>query len=206
MQIDVREPRRGTVSRTTSETQVELSLTVDGQGGADVHTGVGAFDHFLTLFARHGLFDLTVGATGDLQIDEHHTVEDVAICLGQALGQALGARRGLRRTAHAVVPMDEALATVAVDLGGRSACVVTGRFTGTAVGALGVELIEHFFDSVAREARMNVHVLLHYGRNTHHEVEAIFKAFGRALDAATTPDPRLGDALPTTKGHIEGVM
>ena len=204
MQAELREPRRGTVSRRTSETHVELTFVVDGGGAAAVSTGVGALDHFLTLVARHGLFDLTVRATGDLQIDEHHTVEDVAICLGQALGQALGDRRGLRRTAHAVVPMDEALATVAVDLGGRSACVVSGQFTGTAVGALRVDMIEHFFDSLSREARMNVHLLLHYGRNTHHEVEAIFKAFARALDAATTHDPRLAGVLPTTKGYIEG--
>jgi len=126
--------RQAAVSRRTGETQVELTLVVDGVGAAEVATGVGALDHFLTLFARHGLFDLTVAAQGDLQIDEHHTVEDVAICLGQALGQALGDRRGIRRTAHAVVPMDEALATVAVDIGGRSACVVSGRFTGRAGG------------------------------------------------------------------------
>ncbi|MFN8537049.1 MAG: imidazoleglycerol-phosphate dehydratase [Thermomicrobiales bacterium] len=139
-----------------------------------------------------------------MHIDEHHTVEDVAICLGQALGRALGERRGIRRTAHAVVPMDEALATVAVDIGGRSYCVLNATFTGPAVGGLSTELIWHFFDSISREARMNIHILLHYGRNTHHEIEAIFKAFARALDAATTLDPRLGNALPTTKGHIEG--
>lgn len=196
--------RQGAVSRQTGETQVELALTVDGQGTAEVATGVGALDHFLTLFARHGLFDLRVAAQGDLHIDEHHTVEDVGICLGQALGRALGDRRGIRRTAHAVVPMDEALATVAVDLGGRSACIVKADFTGPAVGQLSTELIWHFFDSISREARMNIHILLHYGNNTHHEVEAIFKAFARALDAATMHDPRLGDALPTTKGRIEG--
>ncbi len=204
MQVPLGQARRGTVSRRTNETQVELTLTVDGGGAADVATGVGALDHFLTLVARHGFFDLTVRATGDLQVDEHHTVEDVAICFGQALAQALGDRRGIRRTAHAVVPMDEALATVAVDLSGRSACIFTARFSGTAVGALGVELVEHFFDSLSREARLNVHVLLHYGRNTHHEVEAIFKAFTRALDAATVHDRRLGGALPTTKDHLEG--
>ena len=196
--------RQATVGRRTGETSVELTLVVDGRGGGDIATKVGALDHFLALFARHGLFDLTVAAQGDLHIDEHHTVEDVAICLGQALGRALGDRRGIKRTAHAVVPMDEALATVAVDIGGRSYCVLNGSFTGTAVGGLGTELIWHFFDSLSREARMNIHILLHYGRNTHHEIEAIFKAFARALDAATTLDPRLGDALPTTKGHIEG--
>jgi imidazoleglycerol-phosphate dehydratase len=196
--------RSATVSRQTGETQVGLTLKIDGQGTAEVATGVGALDHFLTLFARHGLFDLTVAAQGDLHIDEHHTVEDVAICLGQALGRALGDRRGIRRTAHAVVPMDEALATVAVDIGGRSYCVLNGTFTGPAVGGLSTELVWHFFDSLSREARLNIHILLHYGRNTHHEIEAIFKAFARALDAATMHDPRLGDALPTTKGRIEG--
>lgn len=204
MQVPMGESRRGTVSRRTSETEVDVTLVVDGGGAADIATGIGAFDHFLTLVARHGLFDLTVRARGDLQIDEHHSVEDVAICLGQALGAALGDRRGIRRTAHAVVPMDEALATVAIDIGGRSACVLSGAFSGRAVGTLGVEMIEHFFDSLSREARLNVHLLLHYGRNTHHEVEAIFKAFARALDTATQRDPRLRDALPTTKGHIEG--
>ncbi|CAA9549190.1 MAG: Imidazoleglycerol-phosphate dehydratase [uncultured Thermomicrobiales bacterium] len=198
------EPRQGTVSRQTGETQVELTLIVDGRGQAEATTGVGALDHFLTLFARHGLFDLRVQARGDLEIDEHHTVEDVGICLGQALGQALGERRGIRRTAHAMVPMDEALVTVAVDIGGRSYCVLNGAFTGPMVGGLSTELLWHFFDSISREARMNIHILLHYGRNTHHEVEAIFKAFARALDAATTLDPRLGDTLPTTKGRIEG--
>lgn len=196
--------RQGTIERRTGETAVQLTLAVDGQGQAEIATGVGALDHFLTLFARHGLFDLTVQAQGDLQIDEHHTVEDVGICLGQALAQALGERRGIRRTAHAVVPMDEALATVAVDIGGRSYCVLQGTFTGPAVGTLSTELLWHFFDTLTREARINLHILLHYGRNTHHEAEAIFKAFARALDAATTIDPRLGNALPTTKGHLEG--
>jgi imidazoleglycerol-phosphate dehydratase len=198
------EPRRATVTRQTGETSVELRLVVDGQGRAEATTGVGALDHFLTLLAKHGLFDLTVRAQGDLHIDEHHTVEDVGICFGQALAAALGERRGIRRTAHAVVPMDEALATVAVDIGGRSYCVLNGTFTGPAVGGLSTELLWHFFDSLAREARINLHILLHYGRNTHHEMEAIFKAFARALDAATSYDPRLGDALPTTKGHLEG--
>lgn len=197
-------PRQATVSRQTGETSVELTLVVDGQGRAEVTTGVGALDHFLTLLAKHGLFDLIVKAQGDLHIDEHHTVEDVGICFGQALAQALGERRGIRRTAYAVVPMDEALATVAVDIGGRGYCVLNGAFTGPGVGGLGTELLWHFFDSLSREARINLHILLHYGRNTHHEMEAIFKAFARALDTATSRDPRLGDALPTTKGHLEG--
>lgn len=197
------EARTGRVSRTTAETSIELTLTLDGTGAAEVHTGVGILDHFLILFARHGLFDLTLRAAGDLHIDAHHTFEDVAICLGQALKTALGDGRGLRRTASRLVPMDEALATVAVDLGGRSFCVVTGDWAGPAVGGIECDLVRHFFDSLAREARMNLHVLLHYGSNTHHQAEAAFKALARALDDATQRDPRLGDRLPSTKEHIE---
>lgn len=206
MEIELNDRRRGAVTRRTSETEIEVSLTIDGDGSSSVATGVGAFDHFLTLFARHGLFDLSVAGRGDLHIDAHHLVEDVAICLGQSLAQALGDHRGLRRTAHAVVPMDEALATVAIDLGGRAACVFTGQFTGPRVGDFDTELVEHFFNTLAHEARLNAHLLLHYGRNTHHEVEAIFKAFARALDAATQRDPRLRDRLPSTKEHIEGAL
>jgi imidazoleglycerol-phosphate dehydratase len=203
MQIPVREPRQATVSRRTSETQVEFTLVVDGRGGADVTTGVGALDHFLTLVARHGLFDLTVRATGDLHIDEHHTVEDVAICFGQAIAAALGERRGIRRAGHMVMPMDEALATVAVDCGGRGYFVMQGAFSAPMIGTLESDLVRHFLQSLATEARMNLHVLLHYGTNAHHEVEAIFKGFGRALDAATQRDARLGSAVPSTKGVIE---
>ena len=197
------DPRTGQISRTTAETSIELRLTLDGDGQTDIATGVGILDHFLTLFARHGLFDLRVRATGDLHVDTHHTVEDVAICLGQALKAALGDGRGLRRTASRTLPMDEALATVAVDLGGRSYCVVTGDWAAPTVGAIECDLIRHFFDSLSREARLNVHVLLHYGSNTHHQAEAAFKAFARALDEATQRDPRLGDRLPSTKEHIE---
>lgn len=171
---------------------------------SNVATGVGALDHFLTLFARHGLFDLTVEARGDLSVDEHHTVEDVAICLGQALRKALGDHRGIRRVAAATVPMDEALATVAVDCGGRSYYVQNGAFSGSAVGRLSVDLVRHFFDTLTREARINLHVVTLYGTNTHHEVEAVFKAFARALDAATTLDPRISGRVPSTKEHIEG--
>jgi imidazoleglycerol-phosphate dehydratase len=195
--------RTGRINRTTAETSIELSLTIDGEGQADIVTGVGILDHFLTLFARHGLFDLTVRATGDLHIDSHHTVEDVAICLGQALRSALGDGRGLRRTASRVMPMDEALTTVAVDLGGRSYCVVRGDWATPMVGGIESDLVRHFFDSLAREARLNLHILLHYGSNTHHQAEAAFKGFARALDEATQRDPRLGDRLPSTKEHIE---
>jgi imidazoleglycerol-phosphate dehydratase len=197
--------RRVRITRQTTETQVELGLDLDGEGLSTINTGVGALDHFLTLFARHGRFDLHVAVDGDLSVDFHHTVEDVAICLGQALQQALGDHRGIRRTASAAVPMDEALAHVAVDCGGRSYYVQNGAFSAHAVGALETDLVRHFFDSVAREARINIHVITLYGQNAHHEVEAVFKAFARALDAATTVDPRLGDQLPTTKEFIQGV-
>jgi imidazoleglycerol-phosphate dehydratase len=196
-------PRTGQISRATAETSVEARLALDGDGQADIATGVGILDHFLTLFARHGLFDLSVRATGDLHVDAHHTVEDVAICLGQALKAALGDGRGLRRTASRALPMDEALVTVAVDLGGRSYCVASGDWAGPTVGGIECDLIRHFFDSLAREARMNLHILLHYGSNTHHQAEAAFKGFARALDEATQRDPRLGDRLPSTKEHIE---
>jgi imidazoleglycerol-phosphate dehydratase len=196
--------RHARLTRITAETQIELAFSLDGSGQATIDTGIGALDHFLTLFARHGLFDLEVTVNGDLTVDAHHTVEDVAICLGQALHTALGDHRGLRRTASAAVPMDEALAHVAVDCGGRSYYVQCGAFSGPAVGSLETDLVRHFFDSLAREARINIHVVTLYGQNTHHEVEAVFKACARALDAATTPDPRLGNRLPSTKEHIEG--
>lgn len=195
--------RVGSVARETSETAIELALDLDGSGLADIETGIGALDHFLTLFARHGLFDLRVRARGDLQIDPHHTTEDVGLCLGQALREALGERRGIRRAADAAVPMDESLAQVAVDCGGRGYFVQRAPFAGLAVGQLDTDLVRHFFETLAIEARVNLHVVTLYGSNTHHQVEAVFKAFARALDAATRFDPRLGDRLPSTKEHIE---
>jgi imidazoleglycerol-phosphate dehydratase len=195
--------RVGAVERETAETKVSVGVAVDGTGQADVETGIGALDHFLTLWARHGLFDLTVAAQGDLHVDGHHTVEDVGICLGRALSAALGERRGIRRAAHMVMPMDEALATVAVDCGGRGYFVMQGAFSSPHVGTLETDLVHHFLLSLATEARINLHVLLHYGMNAHHEVEAIFKGFGRALDAATQIDARLGDEVPSTKGVID---
>lgn len=196
--------RAASIRRTTTETTVSLDFSVDGSGYSSVETGVGALDHFLTLFARHGLFDIEVGVQGDLSVDAHHTVEDVAICLGQAIRESLGDHRGIRRTADVAVPMDEALAHVAVDCGGRSYYVQNGTFSAPTIGALETDLVRHFFDSLSREARMNIHVVTLYGTNAHHEVEAIFKAFARALDAATQPDPRLEGRLPSTKEHIEG--
>lgn len=196
------QPRNATITRTTGETAISLTLNVDGMGKADVQTGVGFLDHMLTLWAKHGLFDLAIRATGDLHIDEHHTAEDSCICLGRALDQALGERRGLVRTAHSFVPMDEALALVAVDLGGRPYCVVEAEFVTPRVGQLGTDLVAHLLESVAFHGRLNLHARVLYGRNDHHKIEALFKAFGRALDAATRLDPRLGDAVPSTKGVL----
>ncbi|HUY98918.1 MAG TPA: imidazoleglycerol-phosphate dehydratase HisB [Thermomicrobiaceae bacterium] len=196
-------PRIGSVARHTAETDVAIQLSLDGTGDSTVDTGIPPLDHFLTLFARHGQFDLTVTARGDLGVDAHHTTEDVGLCLGQALRQALGERRGIRRTADAAVPMDEALAHVAVDCGGRGYYVQRDPFVGSGVGTLEVDLVRHFLDTLAHEARINLHLVTLYGVNTHHQVEAVFKAFARALDAATAVDPRLGDRLPSTKEHIE---
>lgn len=193
--------RRGTIQRKTGETEVEVTLIVDGSGKAQVDTGIGFLDHMLTLFAGHGLFDLTVHARGDLHIDEHHTAEDVFICLGKALDQALGDRAGLVRTAHSYVPMDEALALVALDLGGRPYCVFDSEFATPRVGALNTDLIFHLFESLAIHGRMNLHARVHYGRNDHHKIEALFKALARALDAATVIDVRR-QGVPSTKGTL----
>jgi imidazoleglycerol-phosphate dehydratase len=197
------QPRRARVARTTKETEIVLELGIDGRGRAEIATGIGFLDHMLTLFAGHGLFDLTVQAQGDLHIDEHHTAEDVMICLGRAFDQALGDRRGIVRTAHSFVPMDEALALVAIDLGGRPYCVFDAEFVTPRLGQLGTDLIFHLFESLAIHARMNLHARLFYGRNDHHKAEALFKALGRALDAATQYDPRRED-VPSTKGTVTG--
>lgn len=193
--------RTGTIHRKTGETEVEVTFVVDGTGKADIDTGIGFLDHMLTLLAGHGLFDLTVHARGDLHVDGHHTAEDVFICLGKALDQALGERRGLVRTAHSYVPMDEAMALVAVDLGGRPYCVFESEFTTPAVGTLGTDLIFHLFESLAIHGRLNLHARVLYGRNDHHKIEAIFKALARALDAATLIDPRR-QGVPSTKGTL----
>ncbi len=195
--------RSATVSRTTTETSVDLTLELDGTGRSSIDTGLGALDHFLTLFARHGQFDLSVSAKGDLEVDPHHTTEDIAICLGQALRQAMGDRRGIRRMADVAVPMDEALAHVAIDCSGRGYFVQREPFCGLAVGQIEVDLFRHFFETFAVEARINLHILTLYGTNAHHQVEAVFKACARALDAAVTIDPRVGDRIPSTKNHIE---
>ncbi len=194
--------RQATITRSTAETDISLDLTIDGHGNSDVATGIGFLDHMLTLWARHGLFDLRVRATGDLHIDEHHTAEDTCICLGRALDQALGERRGLVRTAHSFVPMDEALTLVAVDLGGRPYCVMQATFVTPRVGQLGTDLIPHLLESIALHGRLNLHAQVLYGHNDHHKVEGIFKALGRALDAATRIDERLAGTVPSTKGVL----
>lgn len=193
--------RQAKIERKTGETQITVELNIDGSGKADCQTGVGFLDHMLTLWAGHGLFDLSVRCRGDLEIDEHHTAEDVCICLGRAIDQALGDRRGLVRTAHSYVPMDEALGLVAVDLGGRAYCVFEADFATPRVGQLGTDLIFHIFESLAIHGRMNIHARVLYGRNDHHKVEALFKALARALDAATTIDPRR-QGVPSTKGTL----
>jgi imidazoleglycerol-phosphate dehydratase len=195
--------RTATIERKTTESQISATLNVDGGGRAEIDTGIGFLDHMLTLFAGHGLFDLTVKAVGDLHVDEHHTAEDVFICLGRAFDQALGDRRGIIRTAHSYVPMDESLGFVAVDLGGRPYCVVDVEFTTPALGQLGTDLIFHLLESLAIHARMNLHARVLYGRNDHHKVEAIFKALARSLDAATRIDPRRS-GVPSTKGTVTG--
>ncbi len=193
--------RIGEITRETRETRVQVRLNLDGSGRADVHTGIGFYDHMWTLFASHGLFDLTIRAEGDLEVDEHHTVEDVAICVGQAIHQALGDRRGIVRTGHAYVPMDESLARVVVDLGGRPYAVVHAKWHTPRIGELSTDLIFHILETLAIHARMNLHAHILYGRNDHHQAEALFKALARALDMATRLDPRRED-IPSTKGTL----
>ena len=190
-----------TITRKTNETDITLTFELNGSGRARVDTGIGFFDHMLILFAHHGLFDLTVTARGDLHVDEQHTVEDVGICLGKAIARSLGDRSGIVRTAHSFVPMDEALARVVIDLGGRPYCVFDAQWHTPRIGGLGTDLIGHFFESVAFHAGMNLHARVAYGRNDHHQCEALFKAFGRALDAASRPDPRR-QGVPSTKGAL----
>ena len=198
---DSPEPRTATVFRETGETEIEVELTVDGGGEADVSTGVGFFDHMLDAFARHGLFDLRVACDGDLQIDDHHTVEDVAITLGDAFDEALGDRTGVRRFADRRVPLDEAVASVVVDLSGRPHVEFCGEFSQPAVGGFTSDMARHFARSLATNARVTLHAEVERGRNAHHEVEALFKALARALDDATRHDPRRSDA-PSTKGTL----
>jgi len=193
--------RTATVARKTAETDIRLDIDLDGTGRAEIRTGLGFFDHMLTLLAGHSLFDLTVECRGDLQVDGHHTVEDVGRALGTALKECLGERRGIRRYGHAIIPMDESLATVAVDLGGRSACVFAVDFPVPTIGTFDAQLVEVFWESVAATAGANFHALLHHGRNGHHIAEAVFKAAARALRMAVETDPRQS-GIPSTKGTL----
>lgn len=192
--------RRALIDRRTTETSIALKLTLDGQGRYRVRTGIRFLDHMLELFARHGGFDLQVDATGDLDVDQHHTVEDLGIALGEAVSAALGTRRGINRAGYFVMPMDETLAVAAVDLSGRPHAAVDLKMKTVRVGDLQSELVHDFFEGFAIGARANVHVKVLYGRSSHHHVEAIFKAFARALRVACAKDKRLARMLPSTKG------
>ncbi len=194
--------RNAKIQRNTQETQIELALELDGTGQASINTGVGFFDHMLHHVTVHGLFDLTVQAQGDLHIDSHHTIEDVAICLGQALHEALGDRKGIVRMGSALVPMDEALAQVVIDLSGRPYTVVLADFDTPAIGQMPTSLVAHVLESIATHARMNLHAQVFYGRDDHHKAEALFKALGRALRGAVELDPRRQGIVPSTKGTL----
>ena len=195
-------PRTAHVRRETRESRIEVALNLDGSGRGDIATGIGFLDHMLDSLARHARFDLTVRAEGDLHVDQHHTAEDVGIGLGQALDKALGERRAIRRFGDAVVPLDEALAQVAVDLGGRGWASIDLPFRGPMIGGLSSEMIPHLLQSFAMDGRFSLHVRLLAGENDHYRAEATFKALARALDDATRPDPRLGSDVPSTKGVI----
>jgi imidazoleglycerol-phosphate dehydratase len=194
--------RRAVIDRRTAETRIQLTLALDGRGRFDNRTGIRFLDHMLDLVARHGGFDLNVRATGDLDVDQHHTVEDVGIALGEAVTAALGSRRGINRAGYFVMPMDETLAVVAIDLGGRPYVAVETRVKVRLVGDLQAELVHYFFEGFAAAARANVHVKVLYGRSSHHKIEACFKAFARALRVAVAKDRRLARMLPSTKGLL----
>ena len=194
--------RVATFDRQTTETQITGALTIDGQGRYEVRTGIRFFDHMLELFTRHGGFDLTLDARGDLDVDQHHTVEDVGIVLGEAVLRALGDRKGINRAGYFVMPMDETLAVAAIDLSGRPHAVVDLKVRVRMVGDLQTELVHDFFDGFASGARANVHVKVLYGRSSHHHIEAVFKAFARALRVACAKDTRLAKMLPSTKGLL----
>jgi imidazoleglycerol-phosphate dehydratase len=191
--------RRAVITRKTTETQISLTLRLDGKGRYEVSTGIRFFDHMLELFARHGGFDLRLQATGDLDVDQHHTVEDVGIALGEAVSKALGDRRGINRAGYFVMPMDETLGVAAIDLSGRIHAVTDLRLRVRRVGDLEADLVHDFFDGFAQGARANVHVKVLYGRSSHHQIEALFKAFARALRYACSKDRRLATVLPSTK-------
>jgi imidazoleglycerol-phosphate dehydratase len=194
--------RTATIERNTTETKISLALTIDGQGTYSVSTGIRFFDHMLELFTRHGAFDLTLTCKGDLDVDQHHTVEDVGIALGEAFNNALGDKKGIMRAGYFVMPMDETLAVAAVDLSGRTAYAVDDQVNVPMVGDFQSELLTDFFEGFARGAKCNVHVKTMYGRSNHHKIEAIFKAFSRAMRGACSRDERMREMLPSTKGLL----
>ena len=193
--------REAQIERRTNETNIKLAFGIDGEGKSELETGVPFLSHMLDLFSKHGHFDLTVDADGDVEVDGHHTTEDIGICLGQALTKALGDKKGIKRYGNAFVPMDEALAQVVVDLSNRPHLEFRADIPAPMIGDFDTELVHEFLWKLAIEAKMNLHVIVHYGRNSHHIVEAIFKALGRALDEATTIDPRV-KGIPSTKGML----
>ena len=195
-------PRTATVSRNTAETQITVTLNLDGAGHSKLATGIGFFDHMLDQIARHGLIDLEVQATGDLHIDGHHTVEDVGIAIGQAVRQAVGDKAGITRYGHSYVPLDEALSRVVVDFSGRPGLVLDAQFTSGMIGGLDTQLVHEFFQGFVNHAHVTLHIDNLKGINAHHQAETIFKAFGRALRMAVTPDPRMAGAMPSTKGTL----
>jgi imidazoleglycerol-phosphate dehydratase len=194
--------RRAVIRRNTTETQIALTLALEGRGRYQVRTGIRFLDHMLELFTRHGAFDLKINATGDLDVDQHHTVEDLGIALGEAVSAAIGNRKGINRAGYFVMPMDETLAVAAIDLGGRPHAAVDLRVKVLKVGDLQTELVHDFFEGFAIGARANVHVKVLYGRSSHHHIEAVFKAFARALRVAVAKDKRLAKMLPSTKGLL----
>jgi len=196
------EQRIVTIERNTKETQIHMELNLDGTGASEIDTGIPFFDHMLTLFAKHGLFDLKIRATGDIDVDYHHMVEDTGIVLGQCVKKALGEKRGIRRYGFFLLPMDESLARVALDLSNRQAFVYQVDFQFPMVRDFSIVLIKEFFQAFANDAACNLHIKLEYGEEPHHIAEAIFKGFARALDMATMVDSRMGDALPSTKGSL----
>ncbi|MCX6012257.1 MAG: imidazoleglycerol-phosphate dehydratase HisB [Chloroflexi bacterium] len=194
--------RVATVKRETQEVKIEITLNLDGKGVNTISTGIGMFDHMLSQVSKHGLFDLYIKASGDLNVSAHHTVEDVAIVLGKTFDKALGDKKGLIRMAHAFVPMDESLAMVAIDISGRGYAQVDASFFSIKIGEMSTDLIRHFFESFAIESKINIHALILAGKNDHHKAEALFKALGRALCNATRIEPRIMNEFPSTKGII----
>jgi imidazoleglycerol-phosphate dehydratase len=195
-------PRKAAIHRKTNETDIRLRLNLDGRAKAGISTGIRFFDHMLELLARHGGFDLQITAHGDLDVDQHHTVEDVGIAIGEAVLKALGNKRGILRAGYFVMPMDESLVVAAIDLGGRPFCMVDAKIAAARVGDFQTELVEDFFQGFAQASRANVHLRVLYGRSSHHQVEALFKAFARALRFAVSRDKRLRSVLPSTKGLL----